>query len=384
MTLLNLPKNRKDNGFALLELIVVVLVIGILSAIAVPLYTGAQREANIATLKNDVRSSVDSIIDTTKALTFVGDETFNRLKTVSPGNIIAISTDYTDPATPAACVYGVRRFSDNDVVAFHYSSKTGKIDNGDCNGIKSSDGLDSMYPAPSESKPAPSTPAPSNPAQQAGGGTSSPIDPTAIQPSTLGGVKFTPTYMSQSTKISFCYKVTATTESAAPITDWGYTIDLNKGPFWGVDPSTFHSTYGYIQKSLSNGQWNLKGEWPVSSSQPREFGFCSPSTPEPPTNTDWFNVSVKPASDNSNWYAKLDITVTSTSPYPVPWEVTVNFDDYFKSLNGQTPNFTNIVATKVSGNTYRLKGASWNQYVSESEPRLYSTAVSYNPQGKPW
>lgn len=45
---------RKDDGFTLLELIVAVVIIGVLAAIAVPVFNGQQGSAKVAAAKSDL------------------------------------------------------------------------------------------------------------------------------------------------------------------------------------------------------------------------------------------------------------------------------------------------------------------------------------------
>lgn len=53
---------RGEDGFTLVELLVVMVVIGVLAAIAVPAYLGAQREAYEASAKADVRAITKEVL----------------------------------------------------------------------------------------------------------------------------------------------------------------------------------------------------------------------------------------------------------------------------------------------------------------------------------
>ncbi len=52
---------RQTQGFTLLELIVVVLIIGILAAIAIPRFGGTKDRAYVATMKSDLRNMVTAM-----------------------------------------------------------------------------------------------------------------------------------------------------------------------------------------------------------------------------------------------------------------------------------------------------------------------------------
>jgi type IV pilus assembly protein PilA len=51
-----LNKNENDKGFTLIELLVVIIIIGILAAIAIPIFLSQRKKAVDASMKSDVRS----------------------------------------------------------------------------------------------------------------------------------------------------------------------------------------------------------------------------------------------------------------------------------------------------------------------------------------
>lgn len=117
----------QESGFGLLELIVTVGIIGILVAIAIPIYSEQQKTALQAQLKEDVMSTV-STVSTWQAK----QDTFNALPSSSVFNTLAVksSTDTTltvasngTGATRQICVTGKRTIGSVYSVSYNMYTK---------------------------------------------------------------------------------------------------------------------------------------------------------------------------------------------------------------------------------------------------------------------
>ena len=84
-------QEERDGGFTLIELLVVIIIIGILAAIAIPVFLNQRKKATESSMKSDLRTYANEMETTyTDTNTYVGAPT--NVPPASTGNTVAVDS----------------------------------------------------------------------------------------------------------------------------------------------------------------------------------------------------------------------------------------------------------------------------------------------------
>lgn len=126
-------RERNDNGFTLIEILVVIIIIGILAGIAIPVFMRERQKAVDAGIKSDLRNVANTLesyyTDFDSYPTSLGGVSFagytvvgNELVRVSTGNSILVSFN---AGSDAYCLQGTNPRGTDSTGWFYVSSAGG-------------------------------------------------------------------------------------------------------------------------------------------------------------------------------------------------------------------------------------------------------------------
>ncbi len=111
---------RGSEGFTLIELLIVVVIIGILAAIAIPQFASTKEKAFDAAAKSDIRNMM-----TAEEAYFADNQTYSQASDVASGNAFTTSTGVVISAAGSASGYAITASHQSSSNTFHVTVGTG-------------------------------------------------------------------------------------------------------------------------------------------------------------------------------------------------------------------------------------------------------------------
>lgn len=128
----------KEQGFTLLEIMIVIVIIGILAAIAIPIFMNQQKAAVNASVQSDVANARSFIPGKDGRMSIPSD--FASKVNITDGNYGAY---YVNANRTEACYQASHSFSPTEITNYRFLTNIGKVQEGTCTEFSSQTGTQS-------------------------------------------------------------------------------------------------------------------------------------------------------------------------------------------------------------------------------------------------
>lgn len=122
---MRIPTSKQDKGFTLIELLVVVVIIGILAAIAIPVFLNQRQKAADSATKSDLKNAA-TVMETY----FVDNQTYVGVPTTSFETSKGVTLTVVSPSTTTYCIDATN--TNGSSSKFHYNPGNGGLLGGTC------------------------------------------------------------------------------------------------------------------------------------------------------------------------------------------------------------------------------------------------------------
>lgn len=390
---LALKKNQKvknEQGFTLVEMMIVVLIIGILTSTGLLVAGDQQRQAIIATVKHDVASNKSIMSPGNAGKAYVKPAVFEPDAAATDQNV----TKYVvSPKQDEACTDTTRTFSPGDVVVYRFLSTVGKIEPLACPDLLGDETIVITPPAGGggavtppggggEVQPSPSPTETGQPNNGDDGKSTDPISPG--NDDTIIDVK-----ISSNETYRVCYVITVTSKNNTGAV-WAVKVRKDIAPFLNNFIEGDGGDSRFVRKDLGD-HYLLSGTGDkalASVSRPIVYGgggssFCTKAPNNRAVIPEYTKSDIAAINSPSGgaWYGTQNFSVKNSSQYHTGWSVEVDLTDLRKVVNARpndVPRVDNDVAIDVvhlGGNIYKISSNVSYRSVKEGSPYTFTVRI---------